>query len=104
VAWVAPPSFNLEVVAFHMQYRIGLREKWSPSLAAEEEDSPGRAVYKFNPNRYNSNFSFCYFCYFIDCSESEGFSIAPQFRSMIVKDLIAATSYQVYIQVEKYII
>ena len=29
------------------------------------------------------------------CSESEGFSIAPQFRSMIVKNLIAATSYQV---------
>ena len=28
VSWVAPPSFNLEACAFHMQYRIGLREKW----------------------------------------------------------------------------
>ena len=37
-----------------------------------------------------------YFCnQTCKCSESEGFSIAPQFRSMIVKNLIAATSYQV---------
>ncbi len=39
------------------------------------------------------------------CSESEGFSIAPHFRSMIVTNLFAGTSYQVRVMyLHKYIL
>jgi hypothetical protein len=62
VAWQSPPCFNEDVTAFHMQYRIGLKEKWQPAEV--------------------------------------GFSIAPRFRSYVVKDLIAATPYQFRIRAE----
>ena len=30
IAWSAPPAFNLEITAFHLQSRIGLRGDWEP--------------------------------------------------------------------------
>eukprot|EP01038_Epipyxis_sp_PR26KG_P013480 gene13480-18085_t len=30
VTWTAPPSYNCEINAFHLQWRVGLREKWYP--------------------------------------------------------------------------
>lgn len=31
IAWHAPPCFNCDVTAFHVQKRVGLREDWTPS-------------------------------------------------------------------------
>jgi hypothetical protein len=31
IKWSSPPAFNLEISAYHLQYRIGLRGLWLPS-------------------------------------------------------------------------
>jgi hypothetical protein len=30
LSWVSPPCFNLDVNAFHIQWRVGAREHWVP--------------------------------------------------------------------------
>jgi hypothetical protein len=33
IKWSPPPAFNLELSAYHLQYRVGLRGKWEPERA-----------------------------------------------------------------------
>ena len=30
IKWTPPPAFNLEISAYHLQFRVGLRGKWHP--------------------------------------------------------------------------
>jgi hypothetical protein len=55
ITWNSPPCFNLDVSAFHIQHRVGTKQKWFPE---------------------------------------SGISAAPVLRSRVMKDLLAATSYQ----------
>ena len=73
LAWSAPPSFTLEVTAFQIQWRVGLREAWQPP--DETTYVPGGGPIK-------------------------PFSVTPMFRSKVIKGLVSATPYQFRIRAQ----
>jgi hypothetical protein len=38
IAWKAPPAFNEEISAFHIQYRVGIREPFSHDITAPGDE------------------------------------------------------------------
>ena len=89
IKWTPPPAFNLEISAYHLQFRVGLRGKWHPL------DKPGN--HPTSPDRFQHTTT----THLTLVSLSPPLvTMPPWFRTKLVTGLEPLTQYQFRLMAE----